>query len=340
MEKINIAEILKNCEKGMELYSPIFGELKFNEVNAINNRILVVQQNDYIAEFESDGRLINCKNGECLLFPSKGKTTWEGFVPPCKFKDGDIIVGQNCACSYITIFRKFRDDTSFSHHACLTSFGKFKVDDFSDIANLRLATEEEKQKLFQAIKNNGYNWNPDTKTLERLVEPSEGTLVQIDFTRELRIADEVEVILGDYEFVLKDGKTYFVKKKPQYPKTYEECCRIVNANPCVRLIYDLSNGQKYSYDVDNLQHYENIRKLLICRDAYWKIAGEEMGLDKPWKPDWNNVSNKHCIYFVSGEIWLTECQTRQCTLAFPTAEMRDAFYDNFKELIDKCKEQL
>lgn len=77
--KINVAELLKNCEKGMELYSPIFGELKFNEVNAINNRILVVQQNDYIAEFESDGRLINCKNGECLLFPSKDQRDWSKF---------------------------------------------------------------------------------------------------------------------------------------------------------------------------------------------------------------------------------------------------------------------
>ena len=27
---------------------------------------------------------------KCVIFP-KGKTTWEGFVPPCKFKDGDIL---------------------------------------------------------------------------------------------------------------------------------------------------------------------------------------------------------------------------------------------------------
>ena len=39
--------------------------------------------------------------------------------------------------------------------------------------------------------------------------------------------DEIEVVLGDYEFILKDGKTYFVKKKPKYPKTYEECCKVL-----------------------------------------------------------------------------------------------------------------
>ena len=114
-----------------------------------------------------------------------------------------------------------------------------------------------------------------------------GTLEQIDLTRELRIADEVEVILGDYEFVLKDGKTYFVKKN-KYPKTYEECCNILG-------VEDRENGY-CGYEYELLGEFQ---QLLICRDAYWKIAGEQMGLGKPWKPDWNNVSDKHCIYFVS-----------------------------------------
>lgn len=35
----------------------------------------------------------------------------------------------------------------------------------------RLATEEEKATLFQAIKDNGYKWNDTTKTLEKVIEP-------------------------------------------------------------------------------------------------------------------------------------------------------------------------
>lgn len=114
------------------------------------------------------GQIHNDVGAKCVIFP-KGKTTWEGFHVP--FRDGDIVAGENCSFSYITIFRKFIDDISFSHHVCLTSFGKFKVDGFSDNKNLRLATEEEKQKLFDAIKVNGYKWNFDTKTLEKLIEP-------------------------------------------------------------------------------------------------------------------------------------------------------------------------
>ena len=80
--------------------------------------------------------------------------------------------------------------------------------------------------------------------------------------------------------------------------------------------------------------------LLICRDAYWQIAGAEMGLGKPWEPDWNNISDKYCIYFVSGDIWSKECQTRQCPFAFPTPEMRDAFKEDFDPDIEICKELL
>ena len=32
-------------------------------------------------------------------------------------------------------------------------------------------TQEEKQKLFNAIKDNGYHWNTETKTLEKLIIP-------------------------------------------------------------------------------------------------------------------------------------------------------------------------
>ena len=116
----------------------------------------------------------------------------------------------------------------------------------------------------------------------------------------------------------------YVKQKPQYPKTYEECCDVLIPD-CVEFNVIL-NGY-------NSVLLEEFGKLLICRDAYWKLADN-------WKPDWNNISDKHCIYVVGKEMWSKECQTRQCTLAFPTAEMRNAFYENFKDLIEQCKELL
>ena len=164
---------------------------------------------------------------------------------------------------------------------------------------------------------------------ENFVECIEKTIQECLFGKE-GATKEIKIDIPEgYEFFgIDDNKVVLTKIQPQYPKTYEECeASGFSSNPVI-----VAQAQGVCLC--------SFAKLIVLRNAYWKIAGEQMGLGKPWKPDWNNVSDKHCIYFVSGEIWLTECQTRQCTLAFPTAEMRDAFYENFKELIESCKELL
>ena len=140
-----------------------------------------------------------------------------------------------------------------------------------------------------------------------------------------------------YKFAGADKQqVVFEKIKPQYPKTYEGCCKNV---------FELKHGEM---TVDVPMHYSpliiNFTKLLICRDAYWKIAGEEMGLGKPWEPDWvRNSKRKYCITYADGEIdhqLHNTAEYRNRILAFPTAEIRDAFYENFKDLIEQCKEFL
>lgn len=82
-------------------------------------------------------------------------------------------------------------------------------------------------------------------------------------------------------------------------------------------------------------------QLLICRDAYWKIAGEEMGLGKPLEPDWTNEHQvKYTIYTMGNDVIRHVGNYIHAILAFPTQEMRDAFYENFKRVIESCKELL
>ena len=136
--------------------------------------------------------------------------------------------------------------------------------------------------------------------------------------------DEVELQLGDYEIEVRDGKTYAVKKKPVYPKTYEECKEMLDEN------------MYYGFSV-----FKTLQNLIICRDAYWKIAGEEMGLGKTWKPDWKHLNRKfYCIYNSKNNIVKNVTYGENKILAFPTEEIRDAFYENFKDLIESCKELL
>lgn len=130
--------------------------------------------------------------------------------------------------------------------------------------------------------------------------------------------------------VINATKIVLTKKKSKYPKTYEECCKVLDWN---HRDYD-----RVGYESELLCKFQ---VLLLCRDAYWKIAGEEMGLWKPWTPDWkDNYEKKWTINFYQNEINLTNGPNVHFVLAFPTEEMRDAFYDNFKALIEICKELL
>ena len=139
------------------------------------------------------------------------------------------------------------------------------------------------------------------------------------------------VIKDENGNVINATKIVLEKKKKEYPKTYEECC--------IALEYIPHTDDIIGYKWDILQ---SLQKLLICRDAYWKIAGEEMGLGKPWEPDYTNTNEKKFSIWVDfGEIKLGgPFTTTQMVLSFPTEEMRDAFYENFKELINECKELL
>ena len=130
------------------------------------------------------------------------------------------------------------------------------------------------------------------------------------------------------------GSIQFIQwyEKPKYPKTYEECCKILDWNP--------RDYDRVGYKSDLLC---KLQVLLLCRDAYWEIAGEEMGLDKPWEPDFTNYDEeRYGIYTLANKVERDFCGVGDVNmiLSFPTEEMRDEFYNNFKDLIEKCKELL
>ena len=142
----------------------------------------------------------------------------------------------------------------------------------------------------------------------------------------------LEIVANDnFEIKEKDGHFYLVEKQSKYPKDYDECHKILGIT---------QNDEYYSRVSVTLNDlYVNFVTLKRCRDAYWKVAGEQMGLDEPWKPDWeDNYQKKWLINFYQGEINFTSGTNVQFFLAFPTEEMRDKFYENFKDLIESCKE--
>ena len=189
-EKINIAKLLKNCPNGMELDCTMIEGLEFvGIVDAyfpIRCRVKHPDGGYNVFNFTEYGCWTTDDFAKCVIFP-KGKTTWEGFVPPCRFKDGDVISDALATC----IFKREGRIKGTVDYYCGIHDDDFCVKDnkrnqdghYGCIVDYRLATEEEKQKLFDAIKANGYKWNEETKTLEKLIEPKfkvEDTIQDVD----------------------------------------------------------------------------------------------------------------------------------------------------------------
>lgn len=130
--------------------------------------------------------------------------------------------------------------------------------------------------------------------------------------------------------VINATKIVLEKKKKEYPKTYCECKDILG-------LRDIDDTERGYYKTDLI---DKLQMLLICRDAYWKVAGEEMKLGKPWKPDFKKDFGKWSIECVRNKIEKGFRTSTNCILIFPTPEMRDAFKENFDPDIEFCKEFL
>jgi hypothetical protein len=147
----------------------------------------------------------------------------------------------------------------------------------------------------------------------------------IEQLHEHTICDENGNVINAQKIVLE-------KKKPKYPKTYKECCKVMNycCNPV---------ATKTTHKEELIRKFQF---LLLYRDAYWKLYGEEMGLGKPWEPDYTDPDqDRHAIANFMGNIEKSRWDYGySITFVFPTEEMRDAFYEAFKEDIEKCKELL
>ena len=127
---MNIAKILKNCPRGIKLYSPIFGEVKLIEVNS--QEILVQTDKLLKACFDIQGIFnIGYDNAECLLFPSKDNRDWSTFKISKKeyeFKPFDKVLVRDSNddvwninfFSFISTISKFKYQTiTFAYEQCI-----------------------------------------------------------------------------------------------------------------------------------------------------------------------------------------------------------------------------
>lgn len=81
-KNFDLVKILKNAPKGTKLWSPLCGECKLIGVRDNNDYPILCKTNDGCnINFTSLGKYYSviCKDGECVLFPSKENRDWSTF---------------------------------------------------------------------------------------------------------------------------------------------------------------------------------------------------------------------------------------------------------------------
>lgn len=80
-EKLNLVEILKDCPKGTNLYSSVFGKVELDHVDIRANYPIVIRLKDLdvLECLTTEGTLFTEYDGECILFPSREQRNWSKF---------------------------------------------------------------------------------------------------------------------------------------------------------------------------------------------------------------------------------------------------------------------
>lgn len=163
--KINIAEILKDCPKGMKLYSPIYGKVELWKVNSNSvYSIMTATSIDRAGTFTSEGLLYEkYPSAECLLFPSSEMRDWTKF-----FKRGDVVRSIDDGAQ--AVFKGWESDDYTSFYASIVHHAE--VDEWDEDIVFTVESfykeYEEFARGFIVDAEEHYNgkYNPDTLRVE------------------------------------------------------------------------------------------------------------------------------------------------------------------------------
>lgn len=130
-------------------------------------------------------------------------------------------------------------------------------------------------------------------------------------------SDEMFEVYKEEEEVSTYLKTKDVK---DLPKDFAECAKIMG----------VGEGELAYIDSITDVRAKEISKLIICRDAYWRLAGD-------WKPDYKKRNKKHCIATHGDKVGVATTISKRRKFAFPTVEMAEMFGECFASPLECCK---
>lgn len=163
-EKIYVAEILKDRPKGLNLYSPVYGKVKFE---AVHKDKIYFYHNMNEHSVKSNGKSFD--DGEVVIFPSQEMRDWSKFA----WKKGDILVNKDAEVHII--FDGFEDDTYKNFHGQYYlweewgSIVSFEEDEnYMQTSDFNKANKEDAQEYIHKIeKELGCKFNMETLEIEK-----------------------------------------------------------------------------------------------------------------------------------------------------------------------------
>lgn len=158
---------------------------------------------------------------------------------------------------------------------------------------------------------------------------------------------EIKINVPDGYKIDKENSTFeCIKFKPiekKLPKTWEGYCethskrkgeswinelsRIVNVENFDKLKRNCIRDKNLLPNKEYAEAMLALCQLIQLRDCY----------NDGWIPDWNKVDDKYTIR-VNKNVLVNNINTNiSCILAFKTKEIRDEFFNNFRDLIEIAK---
>lgn len=162
--KINIAEILKDCSKGTKLYSSLFGNVELYSVSENNIKVRISKGRTYeYFNFTSEGLYyFGYYDAEKILFPSSEMRDWTRF-----FKRGDVVIKNGGGMA--AVFDGWANDTYTEFNTTVNLYCDNNTGEEEVCTTLlfRKATEEECKQFIEKVELilKG-KYNPDTLQVE------------------------------------------------------------------------------------------------------------------------------------------------------------------------------
>lgn len=141
---------------------------------------------------------------------------------------------------------------------------------------------------------------------------------------------------------VNDSEYRIIKKKVELPNSWEEFCKThqlkskesyvdsISQIVSVNIRHGRERTESWFNLLPNKAYAESILalcQLIQLRDCY----------RQGWKPDFKIPDSKCSIYFYDDKLDKNNLVHQNNILSFQSEEIRDKFYNNFKDLIEKTK---